>query len=113
MRSSKSKATSNANGLSKNSKPKLKLTRETLVDLYAARRVLPLGVQKELGLRMPVELYFKDPAVAKVHADIGIDEEFTAPWEPGLHDGPTSARFVIVDYDSTTNTLTRPAVWDR
>lgn len=93
-------------------KPK-PLTRETMVALYAAHRLLPLSAQKETGLRMPVEVYFKDPAVAKEHADIGIDDEFTTPWEPGLRDGPTSARFAVVDYDSTTNTLTPPAVWDR
>src|SRR4051812_31526806 len=46
-------------------KPAVKLTRTTMVDLYAARQVLPLSVQKETGLRMPVEVFFKDPAVAK------------------------------------------------
>ena len=43
----------------------------------------------------------------------GIDDEFTTPWEPGLRDGPTSARFAVVDYDSTKNMLTPPAIWDR
>jgi hypothetical protein len=99
----------------KNEKPTagVKLTRKTMIDLYAAHRYLPLSAQKETGLRMPVELYFKDPAVAKAHANIGIDDEFTTPWEPGLRDGPTSARFAVVDYDSTSNTLTPPAIWDR
>src|SRR5262245_44284108 len=81
-----------------NSKPPLKLTRRTMVDLYAAQKLLPLAVQKEIGLRMPVEVYFKDPLVARLYADIGIDDEFTTPWEPGLRDGPTSARFAVVDY---------------
>ena len=63
---------------------------------------------------MPVEVYFKDPRrAAEAHADAGIDAEFTTPWEPGFRDGPTSARFAVVDYDSTGNTLTPPAVWDR
>jgi hypothetical protein len=96
-----------------NSKPPVKLTRKTMVDLYAAQKLLPLGVQKEVGLRMPVEVYFKDPLVAQLYKNIGIDDEFTTPWEPGLRDGPTSARFAVVDYDSTTNTLTEPAVWNR
>ena len=94
-------------------KPAVKLTRQTMVELYAARQYLPLNTEKETGLRIPVEVYFKDPAVAKAFAKIGIDYEFTTPWEPGLRDGPTSACFAVVDYDSTTNTLTPPAVWDR
>jgi hypothetical protein len=90
-----------------------KLTRSTLIELYAARRYLGLATLKETGLRLPIEVYFKDPAVAKASEGAGFDNEFTAPWEPGLRDGPTSARFAVVDYDSTTNTLTPPAVWDR
>src|SRR5262249_30931202 len=43
----------------------------------------------------------------------GIDKKFTTPWEPGLRDGPTSARFAVVDYDSTKNVLTPSAVWKR
>ena len=39
-----------------------KLTRATLIELYAARRYLGLDTLKETGLRMPVEVYFKDPA---------------------------------------------------
>src|ERR1700704_781700 len=61
---------------------------------------------------MPVEVYFKDPRVAELFKDVGIDDEFTTPWEPGLRDGPTSARFAVVDYDATSNTLTPPAVWN-
>jgi hypothetical protein len=80
--------------------------------LYAARRYLGLKAWEELGLRMPVEVYFKDPRVALEFKDVSIDDEFTAPWEPGLRDGPTSARFVVVDYDATNNTLTDPAVWN-
>ena len=30
-----------------------------------------------------------------------------------MRDGPSSARFVVVDYDSTSNTPTPPVVWDR
>src|SRR5262245_1493819 len=92
-------------------KSHLKLDREILVDLYSARRYLGLDTLKETGLRMPVDVYFKDPRVAKLNKDVGIDTEFTTPWEPGLRDGPTSARFVVVDYDSTSNTLTPPALW--
>jgi hypothetical protein len=84
-----------------------------LVDLYAARQYLRLDTLKEAGLRMPVEVYFKDPDVAALFEGAGIDDDFTTPWEPGLRDGPTSARFAVVDYDSTKNVLTPPAIWDR
>jgi hypothetical protein len=94
-------------------RPVRKLTRAALLDLYAARRYLGLATLKETGLRMPVEVYFKDPDVAENFNAAGIDPEFTTPWEPGLCDGPTSARFAVVDYDSTSNKLTPPAVWDR
>jgi hypothetical protein len=90
-----------------------RLTRATMIQLYAARGYLGIDVLKETGLRMPVEVYFKDPRVAEEFKDVGIDPDFTTPWEPGLRDGPTSARFAVVDYDSTSNTLTPPAVWDR
>jgi hypothetical protein len=92
---------------------KRKLTRSTLVDLYGARQYLGLDTLKETGLRMPVQVYFKDPDVAETVEVAGFDDEFTTPWEPGLRDGPTSARFAVVDYDSTNNVLTSPAIWDR
>jgi hypothetical protein len=88
------------------------LSRDTMTNLYAARRYLSLDAQKDTGLRMPVDVYFKDPRVAELYKDIGIDPEFTTPWEPGLRHGPTSARFAVVDYDSTSNVLTPPANWD-
>jgi hypothetical protein len=90
-----------------------KLTRSTLVDLYAARQYLGLGTLEELGLRMTVQVYFKDPDVAETVEGAGFDDTFSAPWEPGLRDGPTSARFAVVDYDATKNVLTSPAIWDR
>jgi hypothetical protein len=92
-------------------KPVRKLPRATLVDLYAVRRYLKLDTLEKVGLRMPVEVYFKDPDVAARFEGAGIDDKFTTPWEPGLRDGPTSARFAVVDYDSTKNELTAPAIW--
>ncbi|PBC01488.1 serine protease [Mesorhizobium sp. WSM3860] len=83
-----------------------------MTNLYSSRHYLSLDAQKETGLRMPVQVYFKDPRVAELYKDIGIDTDFNTPWEPGLRDGPTSARFVVVDYDSTSNTLAPSAVWD-
>src|SRR5262249_6727818 len=106
------KAKTSAKSASKMSKPHRKLTRAMLMDLYAARRYLALDTLKETGLRMPVEVYFKDPDVAETHEGAGVDKDFTTPWEPGLRDGPTTPRFAVVDYDSTSNTFTPPAVWD-
>lgn len=89
------------------------LSRKAMVDLYTVQKFLSLDTQKETGLRFPVDIYFKDPLIAELYQEIGIDEDFTTPWEPGLADGPTSARFAVVDFDATTGTLTPPAVWDR
>jgi hypothetical protein len=100
------------NGSALKKKPERKLKRATMVDLYQARQYLSLDTLKETGLRMKVRVYFKDPAVAASVEGAGIDDEFTTPWEPGLADGPTSARFVVVDYDATKNVLTPPAIWD-
>ena len=94
-------------------KPFRSLPRVVLMDLYTARRYLSLNTHIKTGLRIPVEVYFKDPRVAEVSKKVGIDDEFTTPWEPGLRDGPTSARFAVVDYDATNNALTPPAVWNR
>jgi hypothetical protein len=55
--------------------------------------------------------YFQDPTVAKENPDLAFDEEFLVDWEPGLSDGPTSARFAIVDYNGDTGTVVAPAEW--
>lgn len=105
------KSSRGAESKTKNS-VRLKLTRQTKIDLYAARQYLPLSAREESGLRIHVDVYFKDPLVARKFDKVAFDDEFTTPWELGLRDGPTSARFVVVDYDSTTNTLNPPAKWD-
>jgi len=38
-------------------------------------------------------------------------EDVDLQWEPGLADGPTSARLAVVDYDGDTDTLHPPARW--
>ena len=91
---------------------KHRLSPETRRRLYGARRFLPLEVQKDTDLRLQIDVYFKDPLVAKNNPAAAIDQNFFVPWEPGLRDGPTSARFAVVDYDATSNTLEPPAVWD-
>lgn len=81
-------------------------------DVYSARRFLDGGTQRTLGLKARFDTYFKDPLVAKQNPGLEIDSEFYVPWEPRIGDGPTSARFAIVDYDSTANKLEEPAVWN-
>jgi hypothetical protein len=55
--------------------------------------------------------YFKDPAVGNAHPDLDR-YEIAVDWEPNLSDGPTSARFAVVDYNADTGLLTDPAVWN-
>ncbi len=81
-------------------------------ELYAARKLIGTETESALGLRIQVDVYFKDPHVAQAFPGVGLDNEFSTPWEPGLSDGPTSARFAVVDYDGTTGTLHPPAEWD-
>lgn len=88
------------------------LTKKDRTALYAAARYLDRDTLENLHLRIPFAIYFKDPAVAKEYPGVAIDSEFHVPWEPGITDGPTSARFAVVDYDSTTNKLEKPAQWN-
>ncbi|RWP51073.1 serine protease [Mesorhizobium sp.] len=91
----------------------VRLTLADRVGLYAAARSIGRGTQETLGLRIPFHVYFKDPLVARKNPAIDIDEDFRIPWEPGIADGPTSARFAVVDFDSTAGVLTPPSKWDR
>lgn len=89
-----------------------RLSEDVLRDLYASRRTLDESTRRRLGLERRFDVYYKDPLVAEQNAALDIDTEFFVPWEPGLGDGPTSARFAVVDYDSTTGALEDPAIWD-
>jgi hypothetical protein len=80
--------------------------------LYGARRFIGSALEEKLRLRIPVDIYFQDPSVAAGNPKLAFDEDCPVPWEPGLGDGPTSARFAVVDYDAHTETLTAPARWD-
>jgi len=90
----------------------LSLTAEDRNVLYAARRYVGLALEKKLGLRIKIGVYFQDPLVAEQHPEYGFDNDFFVPWEPGLADGPTSARFAVVDYNADAETLTPPAKWN-
>jgi len=82
------------------------------VGLYAASRHLSTSIRRKVGLQLPFTTYFQDPSFAKRFPQLAFDEEFWVDWEPGLSDGPTSARFAVVDYDADTGVLTPPAEWD-
>lgn len=82
------------------------------VKLYAAARFLPSSFEKKSGLKLPFVTYVQDPFVARKEPQFAFDKEAYVDWEPGLADGPTSARFAVVDYDTDTDLLTPPAEWD-
>ena len=81
-------------------------------ELYAARQFLDRDTQARLDLRLPFDVYFQDPFVTGSDPAYNFDEQFVVPWEPGLDDGPTSARFAVVDYDGGTEVLNPPARWN-
>jgi hypothetical protein len=81
-------------------------------ELYAARQFLDRDTQATLDLRIPFDVYFQDPFVTGSNPAYDFDEKFVVPWEPGLSDGPTSARFAVVDYDGGTEVLNPPTRWN-
>jgi len=97
-------------GSVKSTKPEL--SKDILNELYSVARHLNLSAEKQLSLRLPFLVYYKDPAFQRGLPGDELDDDFFVVWEPGIGDGPTSARFAVVDYDSTTGTLTAPARWE-
>jgi hypothetical protein len=89
-----------------------KTTKTTRVDLYAASRYLPSSVEQELGVQIPFDMYLQDPMVAQNDPKFGFDDNCYMRWEPGLADGPTSARFAVVDYNGDTGHIAPMARWD-
>lgn len=89
-----------------------KTTKTTRVKLYAASRYLPSSVEEELGLQIPFDIYLQDPLVAENDPKFGFDDNCYVRWEPGLADGPTSARFAVVDYNGDTGHVAPMARWD-
>ncbi|MER9598628.1 serine protease [Mesorhizobium sp. M0244] len=90
----------------------LSISPEARRQVYAARRYVQRDVQEELDLRIPFDVYFQDPAITASDQKFDFADGFLVPWEPGLGDGPTSARFVVVDYDGGTESFAAPAKWD-
>lgn len=86
--------------------------RAARAELYAASQFLGRETEQKLGLRIPFDVYFQDPSVTASNPGYDFDQEFAVPWEPRLSDGPTSARFAVVDYDGGTGILNPPAKWN-
>lgn len=80
--------------------------------LYAAARYLPSDVRQRFGLQLPFNVFIQDPLVAREHPELGQDEQVWVNWEPGLADGPTSARFAVVDFNADTGKLIAAAQWN-
>ena len=80
--------------------------------VYSARRFIDSSVERKLKVRIPFDVYFQDPMVAATRRDLAFDDDCFVTWEPGLADGPTSARFAVVDYDGHAETLAPPARWE-
>jgi len=84
---------------------------EERVNLYAQSRYLSSEFSRKSGLFLPFVTYFQDPFLTKQRPQDGLDLKTFAAWEPGLTDGPTSARFAVVDYNADTEKLEVPALW--
>ncbi|MEM6702421.1 MAG: serine protease [Acidobacteriota bacterium] len=89
-----------------------KTTETTRRSLYGASRAISRYAREELGLLIPFHVYIQDPLVAEDDPRFGFDTEYLVRWEPGLADGPTSARFAVVDFSADTGTLAPKAVWN-
>src|SRR6185503_15824139 len=87
-------------------------TKATRLNLYATSKFLSTAAKDELGLRIPFDVYLQDPYVSKNDPKFGFDNGFFVNWEPGIADGPTSARFAVVDYNGDTGTIIPMATWD-
>lgn len=85
-------------------------TKKTRMGLYAASRYLSSDTKEELGIRIPVDVYIHDPSVSDMKE--GFDKDFLIRWEPGITDGPTSARFAVVDFNNDTGQIAPPAEWN-
>jgi hypothetical protein len=80
--------------------------------VYAARHYVDRPIERKLGTLIDFDVYLQDPYVAATTPAIGWDKEFEVEWEPLLGDGPTSARFAVVDYNGDTGVLVPPAQWN-
>ena len=88
------------------------LTNEVEENLYEVGRSLNSKSRDQLGVNVSdIYRYIQDPLVAREKPKFGI-LPIDIRREPGLGDGPTSARFAVVDYNMDSATLNDPAVWN-
>ncbi len=87
------------------------LTQAHRKSLYQAARFLNLDTRCRIGQRVPCEIYVQDREEGAVDKKIG-KQVVDLRWEPLLADGPTNARFAVVDYDGDTGILQPPAHWN-
>lgn len=94
-------------------KEKRRLTLPTRKNLYESAHLLRRDSSRELGVFLDgLWAYVQDPRVAAADPEKGI-QQLEVRWEPGLDNGPVSARFAVLDYNADTGTLVPPALWDR
>ena len=89
-----------------------KTTKAARRNLYEVSQFLRAATKQELGIRIPLHVYMQDPRVAEEDEELGFDTNFLVRWEPGLADGPTSARFAVVDFNGDTGHIAPKAQWD-
>lgn len=90
----------------------VKLSPGELDQLYSARQFIGGSVEEALQFRKKVDVYLQDPQVGTLEPDLEFDNDCCVDIEPGLADGPTSARFAVVDYNADSETLAPPTAWD-
>jgi hypothetical protein len=88
-----------------------KITKASRISVYAAKGYIDSETEQELKVQIPFDLTILDPLTAKENPELAFDQDFVS-WEPGISDGPTSARFAIVDYDGNLGILSPKAKWD-
>lgn len=98
--------------MAKSKPPKPVLSPGQRREVYTLVDRIESSLERKIGLRLPMTVFAQDPHVAAEDPEAGLDEAYHVPWEPGLEDGPTSARFAVVDYNADSEVLTPPAVWD-
>ncbi|NLF65676.1 MAG: hypothetical protein GX579_13860 [Chloroflexi bacterium] len=90
-----------------------RLTLRTRKNLYESAHLLRRDSSRELGIFLDgLWAYVQDPRVAASDPERGI-QPLEVKWEPGLRDGPVSARFAVLDYNADSGALVPPAKWDR
>lgn len=89
----------------------LKLTKPLWDALYPIYNQLDKEIRLKLGLMMNIPVFINDPLVALENPVLGV-QEIPVRFEKNVGDGPTSSRVAVVDFNTDTQSLTDPIVWD-